>query len=404
MKDLILLEHKKLWRRNTTKICVLLCFLYVVVLDCVLSYQWFSFGSQDGALSAFDNHFDGYENIRVMQEYHLKWGGTLTDESLQQMVTEYQNLQAAGMEAERYRSDWLNVNSWLTSLWPELADPDAQDPSLFISYVDPHSLTGLYERRQQLIEKQLEFDGQTGAEREYLLQMNAKVQEPFRYEWTEGWLMILGSNNLPMIMAVFVAIVLSTIFAGEWTDNTSSLVLSTRNGWQQVAYAKICAGLTFTLELFFLLASLSVTAQLFFLGTAGWDMPIQIIRRTAVAPMNMLQAEIYFYVFTLFGAIGFAGIVLFLSAAVKNSYAAVLGSLAVVYLPMVLEKYLPQWLQKALGFIPLSKSPSCVFWNNTFCIFGCYIWAPWLLLSIPVLLGSCCLPFAIRKWARRPIS
>lgn len=56
------------------------------------------------------------------------------------------------------------------------------------------------------------------------------------------------------------------------------------------------------------------------MGTAGWDMPIQNIKLIAVAPMNMLQAEIYEYAFVLLGAIGFAGIVMFISAAVKIMY------------------------------------------------------------------------------------
>ena len=56
------------------------------------------------------------------------------------------------------------------------------------------------------------------------------------------------------------------------------------------------------------------------MGTAGWDMPIQNIKLIAVAPMNMLQAEIYEYAFVLLGAKGFAGIVMFISAAVKKMY------------------------------------------------------------------------------------
>ena len=48
-------------------------------------------------------------------------------------------------------------------------------------------------------------------------------------------------------------------------------------------------------------------------------MPIQNIKLIAVAPMNMLQAEIYEYAFVLLGAIGFAGIVMFISAAVRIS-------------------------------------------------------------------------------------
>lgn len=63
-------------------------------------------------------------------------------------------------------------------------------------------------------------------------------------------------------MALFLGIVLSSLFAGEWHDNTSALVLTTRNGWGKIALAKILTGLAFTVELFALLAVSSVISQL----------------------------------------------------------------------------------------------------------------------------------------------
>jgi len=202
-------------------------------------------------------------------------------------------------------------------------------------------------------------------------------------------------------MALFLGIVLSSLFAGEWHDNTSALVLTTRNGWGKIALAKILTGLAFTVELFVLLAVSSVISQLLFMGTAGWDMPIQNIKLIAVAPMNMLQAEIYEYVFVLLGAIGFAGIVMFISAAVKNNVLALLLSLAVVYGPMMIAEYLPYGMQKALDLIPMVGSSTDIFRTNTFRIWGKLIWSPYLLITIPVLIGILCMPFAIKSWSRR---
>ena len=130
-------------------------------------------------------------------------------------------------------------------------------------------------------------------------------------------------------------------------------------------------------------------------------MPIQNIKLIAVAPMNMLQAEIYEYAFALLGAIGFAGIVMFISAAVKNNVLALLLSLAVVYGPMVIADYLPYGVQKALDLIPLVGSSTDIFRTNTFCVFGKFIWSPYLLITVPVLIGICFLPFTIRRWSRR---
>ena len=399
--ELFLLEHKKLWRKQMVKICVLLCFIYIVIFGSVLSFQWFTFGSSDDYTSAFGNNFDGYGMIKDSQEYALAFGEELTDETLQQLVREYQRMEAEGLELELERTDWKIINSWLSMLYPELHDPSTY--RTMISYVNPDKLTDFYERREQAIDDFLENSGQVGVEKEYLLNMEEKVETPFQYEWVEGWSQLLGSivADLGIVMALFLAITLSPLFAGEWHDNTSSLVLTTKNGWGKVAFAKILTGLAFTVEFFVILVIPSIISQMLFMGTSGWDMPIQNIKPLAIAPMNMLQAEIYEYAFALLGAIGFAGIVMFISATVKSNVLALLFSLAVVYGPMMVAEYLPYELQKALDLLPLVGSSTDIFRTNTFNIFGKYIWSPYLLITIPVLMGICCMPFATKNWSRR---
>lgn len=399
--ELFLLEHKKLWRKMSTKISVLLCFIYVVIFGSILSFQWFSFGSSDDYTSAFGNNFDGYKVIRDSQEYSLTFDEELNDESLQQMVRDYQSMEAAGMETELEKTDWRIINSWLGVLYPELRDTG--NYKTMISYVEPEKLTGFYERRQKAVYDFLENSGQVGAEKEYLLQMDSDVKEPFRYEWTEGWSNLLGSMVADMgtVMALFLAITLSSIFAGEWHDNTSSLVLTTRNGWKKIAFSKICTGLSFTTEYFVIIMMGSIVSQIFFLGTTGWDMPIQTIKLIAIAPMNMLQAEIYEYAFVFLGAIGFAGVIMFISAKTRSNVLALLFSLAVVYGPMMIAEYLPYGVQKALDLIPLVGSGADIFRTNTFCIFGKYVWSPYLLIIVPVLIGVLCMPLAVKGWSRR---
>ncbi len=233
--------------------------------------------------------------------------------------------------------------------------------------------------------------------------MDSKVKEPFRYEWTEGWSSLLGSivADLGVVIALFLAIILSSLFAGEWYNNTSSLLLTTKNGWENIAYAKIGTGLSFTVELFAMLMAGNVMSQIFFLGTAGWDVPIQTIKLISIAPMNMLQAEAYEYAFTFLGAIGFAGVVMSLSAKTRSNVLALLLSLAVVYGPMMIVEYLPYGVQKALDLLPLVGSATDIFRTNTFHIFGRYVWSLYLLITVPVLIGILCVPLAVKGWSRR---
>lgn len=76
-------------------------------------------------------------------------------------------------------------------------------------------------------------------------------------------------------------------------------------------------------------------------------MPVQMIKLNAIAPVNMLQAEIYEWMFTLSGMVGFAGIVMLISSAVKSNVLALILSLAVVYVPTAIDPYLPFGLQES---------------------------------------------------------
>ena len=192
-------------------------------------------------------------------------------------------MEAEGLETELERTDWKIVNSWLGMLYPELHDPGTYQT--MISYVNPDKLTEVYERREQALDDFLENSGQVGKEKEYLLHMEQKVEKPLRYQWVEGWSQLLGSMvaDLGAVMALFLAIALSSLFAGEWHDNTSSLVLTTKNGWKNIAFTKVLTGFVFVIEFFAILAIPNILSQIFFMGTTGWDLPIQNIKLIAVA-------------------------------------------------------------------------------------------------------------------------
>ena len=81
-------------------------------------------------------------------------------------------------------------------------------------------------------------------------------------------------------------------------------------------------------------------------------MPIQCIKILAAAPWNVLQAEIYEYVYLLLAALGYTGIVLLCSALTRSNYVSLLTSLGIVFVPMAVSQFLPLWGQKLLDLIP----------------------------------------------------
>ena len=409
--ELLKLEHKKLWRRKSVQIGVLLCFLYIVIFGGLLSYQWFQFGSPNDYTSSFGNNFDGYSNIREKQEYAKQWEGDLTEEVLQAMVKDYQERVQSEEISDYEMTDWISLNSWVQTLWPELEEAD--NPYIMLRYVDPSQLTGLEERREKAIDNFLELNGQTGAEREYFLSMDANVEMPLQYRWTEGWSFITADfiEGCGVVFVIFLAIAIAPVFCGEWHNNTKALIGTTKHGWNKIAIIKVLVSLLFALELYAIITISSIFLQIVFLGTEGGDMPIQCIKILAIAPWTVLQAEIYEYAYLLLAALGYTGIVLLCSSLTKTTYVSLsltkttyvslIVSLAIVFVPMSIAQFLPLWGQKVFELIPFVGSSTDIFRTNAYHLFGYTIWSPYLLIIVPIILGLICLPFAVRSWARR---
>lgn len=399
--ELLRLEHKKLWHRKSVQIGVLLCFLYIIIFGALLSYQWFTFGSADDFTSSFGNHFDGYSNIRKKQEYAKQWEGDLTDETLQAMVRDYQERAGSNDISEYEMIDWEALNAWIQTLWPELEEAD--QPYIMLSYVDPSQLTGIEERREKALENFLDMNGQTGEEKEYFLNMNTKVDTPLQYRWTKGWTFVTADfvSQCGVVLAIFLAIGIAPMFCGEWHDHTKTLIATTKNGRKKIAGVKVMAAFLFALELFGIITASSVFLQIVFLGPEGWDMPIQCIKILAAAPWNVLQAEIYEYVYLLLAALGYTGIVLLCSALTRSNYVSLLTSLGIVFVPMAVSQFLPLWGQKLLDLIPFVGNSTDIFRTNMYHLFRLRIWSPYLLITMPISLGVISLPFAVHFWAKR---
>lgn len=399
--ELLRLEHKKLWHRKSVQIGVLLCFLYIIIFGKLLSYQWFTFGSTDDFTSSFGNHFDGYSNIRKKQEYAKQLEGDLTDEKLQAMVRNYQERAGSNDISEYEMTDWKALNSWIQTLWPELEEAD--QPYIMLSYVDPSQLTDFEERRKKALEDFLDMNGQTGEEKEYFLNMNAKADTPLQYRWTEGWTFVTADfvSQCGVVLAIFLAMGIAPMFCGEWHDHIKALIATTKNGRKKIAGVKVMAAFLFALELFGIITASSVFLQIVFLGPKGWDMPIQCIKILAAAPWNVLQAEIYEYVYLLLAALGYTGIVLLCSALTRSNYVSLLTSLGIVFVPMAVSQFLPLWGQKLLDLIPFVGNATDIFRTNMYHLFGLRIWSPYLLITVPISVGVISLPFAVHFWAKR---
>lgn len=393
-------EHKRLWRRRSVRLCVLLVFLYAILFGGVLNFGWLTFGSVRDETVVFGNRFDGRENIRKKQEFARRYGGTLTDTALQEMVSDYQKADANNDEETLKMADSHRVTGWLVSLYPDLRRGGYD---LMTAYASPSSLTDLYGRRQQAIEDVMTASGFDADEMAFLRHINTGVETPFAYAWTEGWAILLSDTipELTMLYALTVIVCLSPLFAGAWHDRTAELTRSTRFGLRKCAYLKALSGFLFAAEVFALLTVFGVFVQWLFFGTDGNALPVQLVKMITVVPFTMRSAERFEYTWLFASLLGFAGVVMLLSATMKRTGAVVAVSAALFFLPDLLAERLPYRVQKILMLFPFGGDASDLFRMYVMRVFGTIWFLPYLEMLSAAAFAAISLLFVGRVWGRK---
>lgn len=393
-------EHKKLWRSGLTRLAAGGMLLLTLGLQ-IWTMQCVNFGTMraDGSRRA-----NGYANIRQCRQYAARWQ-ILTDETVQEMVRSYQQKLAENPDFDGYLADFGFLQGTLVSfLWPEMEDQTQPYPTLTIYYVDPARLTGLYERREEKLEYYLENQFSDPADRKFFLDMDSQVDKPMAYGWAAGWSAVLG-NGIggfgQMVLPVVLALALTSVFAGERRRGMDTLQVTSLHGKAGLAGAKLLSGLAFAVEIFAMFAAVMVAVQAVWLGFEGWNLPIQLIKMLATAPMNMLQAECYELACLLGSALGFAGVALLLSALLPGTTSALVAALLTTWGPQILNQYLPWSVQQCLRLLPFVGGAEDIFRQNLYHWFGLRIWSPGPLLAIPLLVGAACLPAAALAWCRK---
>ena len=391
-------EHKKLWRAGLTRLAV--AALLVLTLGLQIWAMQYAFGTMrdDGS-----HRLNGYANIRASQAYAARWP-LVTDAAVQDMARVFQQRVDHDPNADVSMTGYEFVQSLVASYWPELEDYTQTYPTLTLWYLDPAALTGLYERREQQLRDYLDTQFADPADRQFFLAMDSRVDKPLAYGWRNGWgnLLANGIGGLgQLVMPVVLALALAPVFAGERRRGMVPLQATALRGRGGLAAAKLASGLAFTVEVFLLFAAGIVAVQWIWLGPDGWDLPIQLIKMLATAPMNMLQAEVYEFAYVLCSSLGLAGLLMLASACLPGSTPALVAGLLAVWLPQMFGRYLPWAVQQYLQLLPFVGGAEDIFRQNLYHWFGLRLWSPGPLLAVPPAVGALCLPLAVRAWCRK---
>ena len=196
----------------------------------------------------------------------------------------------------------------------------------------------IYAVRRMRIEENMEMQYLTEGEKEYWRKVLDKDTTPWAYDYYQGAQFVwVGVYTAIVLIAIMLAVCLANLFAEEHQKRTDQLVLCSRNGKKVLYWAKITAGMLFTMISTAIILLATAMPQLFAFGVDGLHAPIQLIVPASAVQMSFGEIILYVYLVAIVAAFLYCSIILCCSELFRNSTVAVVAIIVIlVLIPMMI--------------------------------------------------------------------
>lgn len=394
-------ELKKIWRRRSTKIVVIIAIIYVIFS--AIYNGVYNLGSTKS--EGFGQNPDGIGRIAEQYEFAEQYRGDMTEEKLLDL---YERVQAAYAPENIVEfpdgSRGISNENWNKYIEP-IKVPINMMMNLcrmipaYESVYQPKNIPrdaaeNFYGLREETLESFISTQVLDKRDRDFFLKQNSEVKTPFYCDWIEGQRIYLEiMAPIPIIAAMLIAVFISPVCALEYQQKTDSVILCSRHGRKKLALAKLSAAVIFSAAVYFVCMGLYIAGQLAFCGTRALNCPIQLIKPIAAAPLTILQAEIFLIVLGLLSCIAITGVTFLLSSAINLVFPAAAASMMLIIAPMLISGTLPESLS-FISVLPFMSDYTELFRTNMYF----HIWSPYLMIAAPILIFVICAPLGVRKF------
>lgn len=308
MNKLIRLELRKIFSKRLTQ----LAFAVVLLLSAVLSFSTYQNKyASDGA----GHEGSGRTAVEIDKEIAARYSGVLTDEKVQQMLSEI--VPKSGENG--LNAIYIYRNTIQSAVSARFSNINGNWNGLRVSDV---------------------FGGET-----------------VKIGYVDGWLST--SRNLTKILTVFslfIIVMIAPFFCGEYSG-VDNIILSSKYGRTKCAAAKVSASVLAALMASVVVLAVNLLMAFAFYGSEGLDCSILFAQLTYIEgsiPFNIICGTQLAYqaILAVTGALGVTGITLIFSAACKNQMIALVASAAVYALPLLFPVTETSALFRLAAFLP----------------------------------------------------
>ncbi len=308
----------------------------------------------------------GYAAVSKLRHEINEWEGYLDEDKLRQAIEENIRIEQT---PEAQSKDWHMNNiaySWKQGFSRIRDLLNYSFASGFREYdyyradsLKPEDAPRFYENRIRLLKEWLEKDETkymfSEAEKAYLIKQYEELETPFYYDYMEGFVNLLEySPTIIMITVLIIGYVVAGIFANEFIYKADPVFFSSYYGRNKAVAAKIKAGFNIYTIIYWIILLLYSTIVLMYLGTDGWNSPIQADMSgwKCFYNIKMWQA----YLLTVSG--GYVGglfmcfLAMYVSARTRSSVLAVMAPFVLIFIPSFISNIDSPVINKILGLLP----------------------------------------------------
>lgn len=397
--DLVGFEYKKIFVRKSVWIAIALAVVATAASVCGLIIG-------RNPVTGMSN----YEEMLMDKEYKMALSGRPLDGALileasraYQTVPDDVYPYSDSEEYQRYARPYSSVYALIDSAYAERGHGFNIDSLQTISAEDAYSY---YEKRITQYRLNLENNPMYTQENvDRVIEADSRVQKPFIMAYTDGYERFFSFTTTNAFVVMFlIAFMLSPMFVNEYSQNTDSLILASKNGKTSQIYAKIFTGVSsgILLSAVFLMAGYLLCMYIY--GFEGADSPIQLHVPLLTYHFTMLETVAILFITTILGSLLMTGICLCLSSVMNNSIVVLAVNVTVILLGMF-NGIFPGSAEKIRYFLP---SPMGTYfdvilkqysWN----IFGVEIWLYQAVCVTAAAAGSLLLLLAYRNFRRHQV-
>ena len=309
MKKLIYFELRKIFSKRLSMVTLIGILLFSALLSFSTYQNKYAFDQNAGEGS-------GKAAVEIDKEIAAKYEGILTDEKVQQMMSDF----APTSDLHGLSAIYVYQNAMQSAAFSRFSDEEGKWNGLSVSDVFGN--------------------------------------EEIKIGYVDGWLST--SKNMVrffIALALAVIIMLAPIFSGEY-EGVDNIILTSKYGKTKCATAKVVAGIITAVFTTTLVAAFNLLFAFVFYGTEGLDCSILF------APSDYVEAFIPFNItcWTLLKyqillaftcTLSVTGITLFLSAISKNQIVALVAAIAIFLFPVLLPITEANPLFRLVGLLPI---------------------------------------------------